>query len=85
MTKAEFDTAYRAFCRPGRFRAFLIEFTSGAQVLIGHPEAVRAEAQLYVARCLDGGYVVFAAEGVSRLLDVPSATGPSKLAKSRKT
>ena len=72
MTSDQFDAAYHAFCRRRPFRAFLVEFTSGNQLLIGHPEAVRNEGQLYVTRCPDGGYVVFAADGVSRLLDVPT-------------
>jgi hypothetical protein len=74
MTQDQFDSACRAFVRRRPSRAFLIEFTSGKQVLVGHPEAVRNEAQLYLMRCLDGGYVVFAPDGVSRLLDVPTAT-----------
>jgi hypothetical protein len=49
----------------------LIEFTSGNQVLIGHPEAVRQEAGLYVTRCPNGDYVLFAPDQVIRLLDVP--------------
>jgi hypothetical protein len=73
MTNKQFDTAYRAFCRRQPFRPFLIEFASGNQLLIAHPEAVRPEADLYVARSSDRGYVLFAAEGVSRLLDVPTA------------
>jgi len=72
MTSLHFDTALRAFCRRRPFRPFLIEFTSGNQLLIGHPDAVRNEAELYMMRCSDGGYVVFAAESVSRLLDVPA-------------
>jgi hypothetical protein len=71
MSKEQFDAAYRAFWRRRPFRAFLIEFTSGKQLLVGHPEAVRREADLYVMRCPDGGYVVFAAESVARLLDLP--------------
>ena len=55
MTTDQLDTAYRAFCRRRPFRAFLIEFTSGHQLLIGHPEAVRNEAHLYAMRCPDGG------------------------------
>ena len=51
MTEDQFDAAYRAFCQRRPFRAFLIEFASGTQLLIGHPEAVRNEAQLYVTRC----------------------------------
>ena len=74
MTTDQFDAALRAFCRRRPFRAFLIEFTSGNQLLIGHPEAVRNDANLHVMRCPDGGYVVFAAESVCRLLDLPTAT-----------
>jgi hypothetical protein len=72
MTEDQFDIACRAFGRRRPFRAFLIEFTSGAQLLIGHPEAVRSEAEFYMMRCPDGGHVVFAAESVARLLDVPT-------------
>jgi hypothetical protein len=72
MTKDQFDAAYRAFCRRRPPGSFLIEFTSGAQLLIGHPEAVRNEADLYAMRCPDGGNVVFAAESVTRLLDAPN-------------
>src|ERR1700733_749147 len=72
MTKDQFDAAYRAFCRRRPFRPFLIEFTSGTQLLIGHPEAVRSEPELYVTRCPDGAYVMFAAESASGLLDTPT-------------
>ena len=43
MTTEQFDAAYRAFCRRRSFRPFLIEFTSGYQVQVAHPEAVRNE------------------------------------------
>ena len=76
MTTDQFDAALRAFCRRRPFRAFLIEFTSGNQLLIGHPEAVRKDADLYVMRSPEGGYAVFAAESVCRLFDGPTATGP---------
>ena len=75
MTKEQLDIAYRAFCRRVPFQGFLIEFMSGQQLLIGHPGAVRNETHLYVMRCPDGGHVLFAAESVSRLLDVPSDPG----------
>lgn len=71
MTRDQFDAAYRAFAQRRPFRAFAIEFTSGSQLLVGHPEAVRKEKLWYVTRCPDGGYVVFAAGAVSRLLDIP--------------
>ena len=72
MTKDQFDLAYRAFCRRRPFRSFLIEFISGSRLPIGHPEAVRNEGQVYVTRCPDGTYIVFAAESVCRLLDTPT-------------
>ena len=74
MTNEQFDAAYRAFCRRRPFRAFLIEFTSGTQLLIGHPEAVRNEAQLYMTRCPAGAYVLFAPDNVARFLDPPTPT-----------
>ena len=72
MTAEQFDAAHQAFRRRQPFRAFLIEFTSGAQMLVGHPEAVRQESQLYVTRSPDGGYVLFAADNIARLFDVPT-------------
>ena len=72
MTTDQFEAAYQAFRRRGPFRPFLIEFTSGSQLLIGHPEAVRNEAQFYVTRRPDGGYEVFGAESACRFLDVPA-------------
>ena len=74
MTQEQFDAAYRAFCRRRPFRPFSIEFASGHQLQISHPEAVRNEADLYAMRCPDGGHVVLAAESVSRLLDLPTGT-----------
>jgi hypothetical protein len=73
MSEDQFDAAYRAFWRRRPFRAFWIEFLSGEQLLVGHPEAVRKEADLYLMRGPDGGYVIFAAESVCRLLDLPMA------------
>jgi hypothetical protein len=76
MTDEQFDVAHEGFRRRRPFRVFLIEFTSGAQLSIGHPEAVRKEATLYMMRCPDGRYVVFAAENVARLLDAPPHAAP---------
>lgn len=72
MTIEEFDTACQGFCRRRPFRTFPMEFSSGSQLPISHSEVVRNEGRLYVMRCLDGGHVVFAAESVSRLLDIPT-------------
>ncbi|HYV38905.1 MAG TPA: hypothetical protein VE988_24690 [Gemmataceae bacterium] len=74
MTEKQFDLTYRGFCRRRPFRAFLIEFKSGNQLLVSHPEAVRFEIALYAVRRKDGGHEVFAADSVSRLLDLPLAS-----------
>jgi hypothetical protein len=67
MTSEQFDAAYRAFTGRRPFRPLYIEFVSGNQILISHPEAVRNDGQFYVARGPDGGFILFAAESVSRL------------------
>ena len=71
MTPNQFDLALRSFCRRP-FRKFHIEFTSGSQIVIPHPEAIRREGILYAMRAPDGANMVFAAESISRLLDMPS-------------
>ena len=73
MTRDQFDAAQRAFARRQPFRAFLIEFTSGMQLAVGHPEAVRGEGELYITRSPDGRYVLFTADSVCRLLDGPGS------------
>ena len=71
MTPKQFDIAHRSFCRRrSPFVKFLVEFTSGQQVLVLHPEAIRREGELYAMRSPDGANLVFAAESVTRLFDV---------------
>ena len=72
MTTAQFDAALRAFCRRRPFSKFVVEFTSGNHVWARHPEAIRSRGDLYTMRAPDGGSMVFVAESVSRLLDVPT-------------
>jgi hypothetical protein len=74
MTPKQFDLAYRAFCRRRPPRKFCIEFVSGNKTVVGHPEAIRREGDLYAMRSPDGSDMVFAAESVARLLDVPAET-----------
>ncbi len=76
MNVDQLDALLRAFCRRRPFRTFLIEFTSGAQVRIVHPEVVRKEDLFYVLRFPDHGYTGFPAESVSRLLDLPTISNP---------
>lgn len=70
MTEAQFDAAFRGFCRRRPFRAFMIEFDSGSQSHVGHPEVIRQEGNLYMMRRVDGGYMVFTPASVSRLFDL---------------
>ncbi len=51
-----------------------IEFDSGNQIKSAHPDAIRAERELFIFRSPDGGYVVFPADSVTRLLDVQAGT-----------
>jgi hypothetical protein len=69
MTPTQVNAMSNAFCRRRPFRAFLIEFVSGSQILVGHPEVVRQESNMYVARLTNGGFVTFSADSVARLFD----------------
>lgn len=69
MTTEQFDAAYRAFSRRRPFRSFRVEFLSGSEMLVAHPEAVRNDGQFNVARSANGDFALFAAEAVCRLLD----------------
>lgn len=71
MTRNELDVSLRAFCSRRPFRHFLIEFTSGVQVHVKHPEVVRQHGSLYVLPSPDHGFCFFSASSVVRLLDVP--------------
>ena len=71
MNSDQFAAALKAFCGRRPFRGFLVEFTSGAQVPVSHPEAIRHSGAFFVLRFPDHGFAAFAAESVTRLLDVP--------------
>lgn len=77
MSAAQFDMAFRAFCRRRPFRPFLVEFTNAKHVVVRHPEAIRREADLYVMRCPNGGNMVFAAESVAWLQDAEETQASS--------
>ena len=77
MTVAQLDLALRAFCRRRPFQKFVIEFTNGKETIVRHPEAVRNESGVYAMRTPDGGSMVFAAESVTRLVDLPVTAPPT--------
>ncbi len=72
MNADEFAAALYVYCRRRPFRRFMIEFTSGVQAEVKHPEAIRRRGLFYVFRGTDGGYSVFVPESVARFLDVPT-------------
>jgi hypothetical protein len=72
MTREQFEVAYRAFCQRRPFRPFLIEFISGHQLSITHPEAVIFKKLFFAMRGADGGNVIFAPDSVARVLDPTS-------------
>ena len=74
MTPSQFDFILRGFCRRRPFQPFILEFVSSAQLVVLHPEAIGPKGGIYVLRRPDGGYVAFASESVSRVLDIPPAT-----------
>jgi hypothetical protein len=51
------------------FRPFLIEFISGDQVLVRHPEAVALEKNVLVFRDAQGRHQLFDATTVCRLIE----------------
>jgi hypothetical protein len=54
MTNDELDASLRAFSSRRPFRHFTIEFTSGSQVQVKHPEAVRRR-DTFTLRSADAG------------------------------
>lgn len=73
MSPAQFDMVLRGYCRRRPFQPFLVEFTSGHQMLVPHPEAVGPTAGVYLMRRSDAGYITFTSESVARFVDVPPA------------
>jgi len=71
MMPDDLELALRWFCRRRPFRSFFIEFHSGGRFLVVHPEAIRREQNVFVARSANGLYEAFGASAVSRLLDKP--------------
>lgn len=72
MTEAEFSVSLRAFSQRRPFRHFVIEFFSGQQIQIKHPEAVDSFAGVWLFHEPQSKRaVVFASSSVCRLLDPP--------------
>jgi hypothetical protein len=72
VTDAELERSLRAFNRRRPFRAYLLEFISGAQVLVEHREAVAFFSPLWLYRGSSKAQAIFPSSSVCRLLDSPA-------------
>ena len=70
MTDKEFETSLRAYARFRPFRQFLLEFVSGQQVLVHHPEGVAPFQEVWLYRGPNQAQCVFPSSSVCRLLDL---------------
>ena len=78
MTERELEASLRAYCRRRPFRPFLLEFLSGVQVVIDHPEGVGALAnQIWLYRGPKGAQSLFPCASVCRLLDIAETSPQS--------
>jgi hypothetical protein len=71
VSDEQLAVSLRGFSRRRPFRYFLIEFFSGEQLEVRHPEGVAPFAGVWMFHEADGRRVVFASSSVCRLLDEP--------------
>jgi hypothetical protein len=72
MSEDELKAALQAYRSRRPFRPFLIEFSSGSEVLVPHPEAVDHRGALFHYRGPKRAQSLFTAASVCRLLDLPT-------------
>lgn len=68
MTPQELDQLLQAFARQRPFRPFVLEFTSGQQVQVTHPEAASWWGPFYLYVGPDRSRFWFVAASVCRVL-----------------
>jgi hypothetical protein len=71
LTDQQLAASLGGFSRRRPFRQFLIEFSSGAQIEVRHPEAVAPSAGVWLLHEPNGRWIAFASSSVCRLLDAP--------------
>jgi hypothetical protein len=72
VTDGEMEASLQAYCRRRPFRPFLLEFFSGVQVVVDHPEGVApVRNQLWYYRGPKHAQSLFPSSSVCRLLDRP--------------
>ena len=70
MTDAEFESALRAYNRVRPFRPYLVEFFSGHQVVVTHPEGFAFYEPLWLYRGSKQQQSLVPSSSVCRLLDL---------------
>jgi len=78
MTTVTFARALKAFTARRPFRPFVLEFVTGAELLVGHPEALAVDGDVIIYRSADGLYRLFDGNGVCQLRDAPPASDSEK-------
>lgn len=74
MTTATFARALKTFRARRTFRPFVLEFFTGGELLVGHPEALAMDGDVIIYRSANGLYRLFDAGSVCQLRDAPSAS-----------
>lgn len=80
MSPKGFRDGLRVFLVQKPFIPFSIEFVSGAQIEIRHPEALDIRNDLVLYRAGTGDYSVFESTEVARLLSEPANRSPKRSA-----
>lgn len=74
MTDLELDAAVKIYARRRPFRSYLVEFVSGQEVLVDHPEGIALFHDLWPYRGPNLSQSLFPSSSVCRLLDYPPET-----------
>ncbi|MBM3997118.1 MAG: hypothetical protein FJ303_23655 [Planctomycetes bacterium] len=69
MTDMELEASVRAYCRRRPFKPFIVEFFSGVQVVVDHPEGIGPLDGLWLYRGPNRAQSLFPSTSVCRLLD----------------
>lgn len=79
MTTASFVRALRAFTVRRPFRPFVLEFMTGTELLVRHPEALAIDGDVIMYRSADGLYCLFDSGSDSVLRDAPPTPDSEKI------
>jgi hypothetical protein len=69
MTGDEFQLALRAFLQRRPFRPFALQFISGKEIVLPHPEAIDRYGDLFLCRGSDRIRRIFTAASVCQVME----------------